>query len=101
MTRTLIALAAAAMSIAGATGAAAQAVYIEDEYALPAYTAPPPVYAVPPVYGAPVGVYVARPVYAVAPPAYVTPAPTYRPRGYSNRPRTIYDASYGYVISGP
>jgi hypothetical protein len=98
MTRTLIALAAAAMSITCVTGAAAQALYIEDEYAPPVY-GPAPIYVAPPAYGVPAPLY-GPPVYALAPPVYLAPAPTYVPRVYANRPRMIYDSGYGSIVVG-
>jgi hypothetical protein len=97
MTRTLIAFAAGAMSIIGATTASAQALYIEDGYAPPMYTAPP-IFAAPPVYAAPPPDYVAPPAYAMAPPVVVSPAPGYIPHGYANGPRMVYD-SRGYAIA--
>jgi hypothetical protein len=98
MTRILVALVAAAMSIAGVTAAAAQAVYIYDEnsYPPPIYVVPP-TYATPPGYVAPAPVYIAPPAYAAAPPVYAPPAPAYMTRGYVNRPRMIYDSDYGYA----
>jgi hypothetical protein len=98
MTRIIVALVAAAMSIAGATAAAAQAVYVYDENSFPPpiYVVPP-TYATPPAYVAPAPVYVAPPAYAAPPPVYAPPAPAYIPRGYVNRPRMIYDAGYGYA----
>jgi len=89
MTRTLTALAAAAVSIAGVTTASAQGVYIADG----AYLAAPP-YAFG--YVAPAPIYVAPSVYALAPPVYAPPAPIYAPRGYRGGPRMMYDAGYGY-----
>jgi hypothetical protein len=74
MTRIIVALVAAAMSIAGATAAAAQAVYVYDENSFPPpiYVVPP-TYATPPAYVAPAPVYVAPPAYAAAPPVYAPP----------------------------
>jgi hypothetical protein len=97
MTRTLMALAAGATAIVGATAASAQALYIEDAYASPIY-AGPPVLAAPPVYAAPPPVYVAPPAYVMAPPVYVAPAPTYVPHTYMAGPRGIYGSS-GYAIA--
>jgi hypothetical protein len=95
MTRTLTALAAAAVLISGITAASAQAVYITDE-APAGYLAAPPAYTLAPGYLAPAPIYVAPSVYAVAPPVYAPPAPVYVPRGYASRPRMIYEAGYGY-----
>jgi hypothetical protein len=99
MTRIIVALVAAAMSIAGVTAAAAQAVYAYDEnsYPPPIYVVPP-TYATPPAYVARAPGYVAPPAYAAAPPVYAPPAPTYVTRGYVDRPRMIYDSGYGYVV---
>ena len=92
--------AAAAISMAGVTGASAQ-VYIQESYVANAY-APPPVYVAPdpppvyvtpaPVYAAPAPVVVEERVYAAPAPIgrYVAPKYTY----------TINTPRYGVVTTG-
>jgi len=84
MNRTMIAIAAGAMTLAGAGTASAQAFIIEGPYAAPAYeVAPAPYYD----YAAPVVVAPAPRVYA-APPArvYAAPPATYDERVISRGP---------------
>ena len=65
MNRTMIAVAAGAMMLAGAGSASAQALVIEGPYAAPVYEVAPT-----PYYAAPVVVTPAPSVYAAPPPVY-------------------------------
>jgi hypothetical protein len=105
MNRTMIALAAGAVTLAGIGGASAQALVIEGPYAGPVYeVAPAPYYD----YAAPVVVAPAPRVYA-APPAYVAPPAAYGEtiirRGPIARevvvtePQTIVEPESGVVYS--